>query len=252
MKKFLFLGCFFLLLGCASNKKNDYSKMTDGEIYDSALSHLQNEHHLLAVGDFSQLEYNYPYSVHLASSWLLSGYAYYKENKYTEAIEQFEKLIKFQPNNKNVPYAMYMISMSYYDQISPITRDQKMTELALLNMEKLVNKFPDSKYANDVKPKILIARNNLAAKEMYIAKNLMKKKNIMAALNRFQTIIAKYDTTLFVEEALYRTIEIYLILNELEDAENMYRLLELNYPNSQWLSNAKEIIENHKKETLNF
>lgn len=250
MKKFLCLGLSLTLFACANQRTKDYSQISDVEIYNSGLAQLSKEYNLLAVDDFSQLEYNHPYSSLVANSWVMMGYAYYKEHKYQEAIDAFEKLIKYQPNHKDVPYAIYMISMSYYDQISPITRDQKMTELALKNMEKLVEKYPDTKYAKDVLPKIIIARNNLAAKEMYIAKNLVKKKNVIAALNRFQTIIAKYQTTLFVEEALYRTVEIYLILDEEDDAKNMLRLLEVNYPNSSWTKDAKTIIQNYKKETL--
>ena len=133
--------------------------------------------------------------------------------------------------------------MSYYDQISPITRDQKMTEISLLKMQELEKKYPDSKFANDVKPKIIIARNNLAAKEMYIASTLIEKKNIIAALNRYQTVIKKYETTLFVPEAIFRTVEIYNIMGDKDEVKNMTRLLEVNYPKTKWYKMAKEIAD---------
>jgi outer membrane protein assembly factor BamD len=104
----------------------------------------------------------------------------------------------------------------------------------------LIKKYPNSKFANDVKPKIIIARNNLAAKEMFIADTLVAKKNIVAALNRYQTVIRKYETTLFVPEALFRTVEIYNIMGEKEEAIKMTRLLEVNYPNTNWYKLAKE------------
>ena len=245
MKKFLYITLISLLSACASSNKPEYNGMSDKEIYDIAIKSINKNDSLTALSALPQIEYNHPYSSLVPNAWILTGYTQYRDKHYPEAIEAFEKLIKFQPNHKDVPYAMYMIAISYYDQISPISRDQKMTEQALLNMEKLKAAFPDSKYTKDVLPKIIIAKNNLAAKEMYIAKNLMKKKNVIAALNRLQTIIAKHDTTLFVEEALYRTIEIYLILREPEDAENMLRLLEYNYPNSSWLNPSRDLIKSY-------
>lgn len=246
MKKFLYIALIFTITACSTNLKKDYSKLSDKEIFDSAIKNINKENNISAVSELSQIEYNHPYSSLVPNSWILTGYTHYKDKKYPEAIEAFEKLIKYQPNHKDVPYAMYMIAMCYYDQISPISRDQKMTEQALNKMEKLKEMFPDSEYTKDVLPKIIIARNNLAAKEMYIAKNLMKKKNVIASLNRLQTIIAKYDTTLFVEEALYRTVEIYLILMEPDDANNMLRLLEYNYPNSNWTTLARDLIKSYK------
>ena len=249
-KKLLTIFCF-LLANCSTIEPFDYSQKTDIEIYNKGIEYLQSGNNISAVEAFSQIEYNHPYSSLVAKSWILSGYSSYKDKKYQDAIDSFEKLIKYQPNNSEVPYALYMISMCYYDQISPISRDQKMTVFALSNMEKLTTMYPDSKYAKDVLPKIIIAKNNLAAKQMYIAKNLVKKQNIIAGLNRFQTIIAQYQTSLFVEEALYRTIEIYLLLDEPEDAKNMLRLLEVNYPNSIWYKDGKKLIddyENNKKD----
>ena len=241
MKKIL-IGFFVCVLSaCAGDINFDYSKKTDTEIYEEGLRQLKKENNLSAIDAFKQIDYNHPYSSYVAKSWVMAGYAYYLEKKYTDAIEQFKKLLDLQPNHPMADYASYMIAISYYDQISPITRDQKMTEMALLNMTKLVEKYPNSKYAEDVKPKIIIARNNLAAKEMYIAGVLTKKKNIIAALNRYQTVIKKYETTLFVPEALYRTVEIYNIIGDKDEVKNMTQLLEVNYPNTKWYEMAKKI-----------
>ncbi len=241
MKKILLILSLFILNACSNDIIFDYSKKSDVEIYNQGLKQLAKGNNISAINDFKQIEYNHPFSNLIAKSWYMMGYAYYLEKKYVDAIEQFERLLKFQPQHPNAPYATYMIAISYYDQISPINRDQKMTELALKKMEELVKKYPDTKYSEDIKPKIIIARNNLAAKEMFIAETLMKKKNIIAALNRYQTVIKKYETTLFVPEALFRTIEIYNIMNEKEDAKNMLRLLEINYPQTEWYNLAKNL-----------
>ncbi|MBQ8660658.1 MAG: outer membrane protein assembly factor BamD [Alphaproteobacteria bacterium] len=243
MKKFLSTVFMIILASCAGEANFDYTTKTDVQIYEEGLRQLKKENNISATEAFKQVEYNHPYSPFVAKSWIMAGYAYYKEKKYIDAIEQFERLLKFQPNHPQADYSMYMIAMSYYDQISPITRDQKMTEMSLLKMQELEKKYPDSKFTNDVKPKIIIARNNLAAKEMYIASTLVEKKNIIAALNRYQTVIKKYETTLFVPEAIFRTVEIYNIMGDKDEVKNMTRLLEVNYPKTKWYKMAKEIAD---------
>lgn len=243
MKKIFAIIPAIFLVACAGNDEFDYSKKSDTDILNEGIEHLKNENYVSAVNSLTQLEYNHPYSSLVANSWYLAGYGYYRDGKYAEAVDQFSKLLKFQPSHPQAPYVAYMIAISYYDQISPITRDQKMTERALKSMLEVVQKYPNTKYAEDLKPKIIIARNNLAAKEMYIAKTLEGKKNIIAALNRYQTVIKKYETTLFVPEALFRAVEIYDMMGERDEVKNMTRLLQVNYPNTRWYRLAKRIAD---------
>ena len=246
MKKAFLAAAAAIVCSCAPGRV-DYSDKSDREIFDMGLENARKEDYAKAVEHLSQVEYNHPYSSLAGNSWLMIGYSHYKDKKYPDAIEAFDRLVKYQPGNPQAPYAMYMSAMSHYDQMSPITRDQRMTELALAGMARLEKEFPDSEYAADARPKIQIARNHLAAKEMYIARNLVKKQNATAALNRYQTVIAKYDATPFVEEALYRTVEIYLMLDEADDAKNMARILGFNYPESRWLAMAEDIIAEYEK-----
>jgi outer membrane protein assembly factor BamD len=246
MKK-IFRAPALLLLASCGGAAVDYSSKTDVEIYDMGIRNIRDEYYTPAAMDLAQVEYNYPYSALVGKSWAMAGYAYYMDRKYVEAVEAFEKLVKYQPSSDLVPYAMYMIAISYYDQMSPVNRDQRSAELALAAMEKLSAAFPDSKYAQDVKPKILIARNNIAAKEMFIARELVRKKNIVAALNRYQTVLAKHQASLFVPEALFRTVEIYLMMNERDTAADMARILEVNYPDSEWHKMAKALMAQSPK-----
>ena len=241
MKKFLVCIILAVLTSCAGEINFDYSTKTDEQIYDEGLRQLEKGNNISATEAFKQVEYNHPYSPLIAKSWIMAGYAYYQEKKYGDVIEQFEKLLKYQPNHPQADYANYMIAMSYYDQISPISRDQKMTSAALSAMKKLVEQYPNSKYAIDVKPKITIAYNNLAAKEMFIATELVKRKNIIAALNRYQTVVKKYEKSLFVPEAIFRAMEIYNMIDDKEEVKNMLRLLEINYPDTKWYKEAKKI-----------
>ena len=231
-----------LIFNSCSNTKPNYSNMTDTELFSTSLKEIKKENYLEATEILKQIEYNAPYSTLITDSWYIQGYAFYKAKKYTEAIEIFEKAIKLQPTNKNTPYAMYMVAMCYYDQISPTTRDQKIAILALNKMKQLKIISPNSKYTDDIKPKILIALNNIAGQEMFIAKTLMNKKNIAGAINRYQTIIKKYDTSIFTPEALFRLAEIYKIIEEKNDIKNIIQILKLNYPNSKWYKLAKKLI----------
>ena len=159
--------------------------------------------------------------------------------KYADAISVYEKFLKFYPSNSQIPYVKYMIAMSYYDQMNPINKDQTATKMALKKMIALQKSHPNSIYANDVKSKISIAFNALASKEMIIAKTLMNKKNIIASLNRYQTIITEYDKSIFTPEALFRMAEIYDMIEEKQQSQNIKQILIKNYPNSTWSNLVK-------------
>ena len=240
MKKAIAIAAMLLLSACST--KTDFSAMEDGEIFDIGLKRLASERHEEAAEAFRHVELAHPYSDLLMRSFKLQGFALYRERRYFDAIEVFQKILRYDPMGEHAPYAMYMIALSYYDQISPITREQRMTQMALTAMEALVEKFPESEYAGDVKPKITIARNMLAAKEMFTARALVRGKNIVAALNRYQTVIVKFESTLFVPEALFRAAEIYGMMGADEDARNMIVVLRLNFPDSEWTARSVRIV----------
>jgi outer membrane protein assembly factor BamD len=230
-----------LLSACAPSEI-DFSKVPDDQIYQMGVKHIDEENYDAAIQELQQLEYNYPYSPYVLKSWLALGYAQYLARKYSDSVYTFMKATRMQPGAKEIPYAQYMIAQSFYSQISPINREQRNAESALLAMEKLVRDYPDSEYAADVKPKIIVARNTLAAKQMFIARELVRAKNYLGALNRYQTVVAKYDTTLYAPEALFRTVELYNVLDQREDAENMFKILELNYPDGEWTERARRVL----------
>ncbi|MDR1009512.1 MAG: outer membrane protein assembly factor BamD [Rickettsiales bacterium] len=231
----LLILALFALASCAPQDITNTDTRTDQELFDIAMKKMNDEYYDLAVKDFEQIEYIYPYSPLVSKAWIMAGYAAYKDKKYLDAAGSFEKMVKHHPSSPQAPYAMYMVAISYYDAMMPITRDQKSTSQALVAMERLVAVYPESEYAADVKPKIIILRNNLAAKEMSIAEELFRRRNLLAALNRYQTVIVKFDTTLFVPEAIFRAAEIYRMLGEQQDAENMMKLLKANSPESEWV-----------------
>ncbi|MDR3126850.1 MAG: outer membrane protein assembly factor BamD [Rickettsiales bacterium] len=239
--KFISLCVPLALCACAA-AEIDFSAVPDDKIYETGVRHIEEDMYDAAINELKQLEYNYPYSPYVLRSWLALGYAQYLAKKYPDAIETFMKAARIQPGAKEIPYAQYMIAMSFYSQISPINREQRNTESALAAMEKLVREHPEGEYAADVKPKMIEARNTLAAKQMFIARELVRARNYLGALNRYQTVIARYDTTLYAPEALFRTVELYDVLAQRADAGNMLRILELNHPKSEWTAKARRVM----------
>ena len=240
MKFLTLLFLTFTLFSC-SQKEIDYKIMTDKQLYEQGNIEIKKKEYDTAINTLSLIETNYPYSNLVSKSWINLGYSYYISKKYTDAISVYEKFLKFHPTNKLVPYVKYMIAMSYYDQMNPINKDQTATKVALKKMLDLEKSHPNSVYAKDVKAKISIAFNALASKEMIIAKTLMNKKNIIGALNRYQTVITDYDKSIFTPEALFRIAEIYYMIEEPVQSQNIKQILIKNYPNSSWSKKVKVI-----------
>ena len=231
-----------LVFAACAGKESDMNSMTDEQLYAKGIGYIAKENYDEAIVILQKLEETFPYSPYLLRTWLSLGYAQYASKKYQEAADTFTKTARMQPGAATADYANYMLAKSIYVQIQPINREQKSTESALVAMERTIRQYPDSPYAEDLKPKVIVARNTLAAKQMFIARELLRGKNFIGALNRYQTVIAKHDTTIYAAEALFRTVEIYNILDQRDDALNMLKLLETNYADSEWTAMARKIL----------
>lgn len=151
-----------------------------------------------------------------------------------------DRFIRFHPGNPNVAYAYYLKAICYYDQISDVNREQGETRRALEAFNQLVARFPDSKYAADARQKMVLARDNLAGKEMEVGRYYLNQKNYLSALNRFSAVVNNYNKTGYVEEALYRQTEIYTILGMSGEAARAYEVLSYNYPEGSWTAKAQK------------
>jgi outer membrane protein assembly factor BamD len=208
--------------------------MSDQALFDGAMARVNDGYFDLAAKDFEQIEYLHPYSPLVSKSWLMAGYSSYLNGKYLDAAAYFDKFVKARPSAPEVPYAMYMVGISYYEAAGPITRDMRNSVQAQRAFEMLERNFPSSEYARDAKPKISLIANSLAAKEMLIAGELFRRRNLLASLDRYQGVIGRHGKTLFAPEALFRSAEIYDMIGEPGDADNMRRILRLNFPESEW------------------
>ncbi len=147
------------------------------------------------------------------------------------------------PGSADAAYAQYLIGSSYFDQIPEISRDQGRTERAVEALEEVVRKYPGSEYAAAAKRKIDIARDQLAGKEMDVARYYMKKRDYTGAINRFKVVVTRYQTTRHVEEALLRLTEAYMSLGIMDEAQTSAAVLGHNFPDSRWYKDAYELVQ---------
>ena len=196
-----------------------------------------------AVKKFEEVDRQHPYSEWARKSLIMSAYAYYQAGDYDDCVNSAKRYITLHPGSSDAAYAQYLIASSYFEEIPDVTRDQARTERALAALEEVIRKYPTSEYANASKQKIEVARDQLAGKEMDIARYYMKKKDYTGAINRFKVVITRYQTTRHVEEALMRLTESYMALGIVDEAQTAAAVLGHNFPDSQWYKHAYAVVK---------
>ncbi len=225
------------LSACATNKgKKDQSYVArDVEtLYIAAKDNLDRRQYKMAAAMFDEVERQHPYSVWARRAQLMSAFSYYVAGDFSDAIGSAQRFLSLHPGSREAPYAYYMIAVSYYEQISGVQRDQKITQQALDALGELIRRYPNSEYASDARLKVDLARDHLAGKEMEIGRFYQQQGLYLAAISRFRTVIDKYDTTSHTPEALHRLVEAYLALGLPEEAKKAAAVLGSNYPGSKW------------------
>jgi outer membrane protein assembly factor BamD len=241
----MFVAAF--ISGCALGvEKEVYVEEPVGDLYNSAIDLMEEGKYRTSTKKFDEVERQHPYSVWATKAQLMSAYSYYQANRYDEAIIALDRFIQLHPANKDVSYAFYLKALSYYEQISDVERDQKITQLALTSLKALTSRFPNSKYSRDAKLKLDLTNDHLAGKEMEIGRYYHRKKQYLAAINRFKTVVKKYQTTTHIPEALHRLTEGYYALGLSDEARKTAAVLGHNYPGSEWYINSYELMENKK------
>ncbi len=238
MKKIVF-GLLFVLAACASTP--DDKSYSAEELYNQGYDALQDTAWSKAAEAFEKVELEHPYSKWAVKAKLMGAYAYYKDEKYDDAVLSLDRFIHYHPGNRDVAYAYYMKGVCYYDQIVGSEKDQDNTQKAQEAFEQVVVRFPNSEYAQDARAKLVLIRDHLAGQEMEVGRYYLNQKNYLSALNRFSTVVRDYQTTPQIEEALYRQIEIYTILGLNKEAETVKAVLAHNYPQSVWYKKALKL-----------
>ncbi len=248
----ILLLAIFLLFSCSKKSSEKViSEPTEQEIvmsiYAEAVEALKKGDSFYASKKFKEVESLMPQSKWASKASLMASYADYSRNAYSNAIFDLERHINNYPADKNIPYAHYLIAMCYYEQILDEKKDLNPLLKAKEKFEFIMQTYPDTDYGTDARFKIDLIVDQLAAKEMSIARYYMKTEKWIPALNRIKIVIEKYDTTIFVEEALHRLVEIYYRLGLEEEAKQAASILGYNYQSGEWYKKSYKVFNKKYK-----
>ncbi|HLV06192.1 MAG TPA: outer membrane protein assembly factor BamD [Croceibacterium sp.] len=217
-------------------------------LYTAAKQRLDSGDARVAAALFDEVERQHPYSPWARRAQLMSSFAYYVQKDYTKAIETAQRFLSIHPGNKDAPYAYYLIALSYYEQISDVDRDQKVTEQALAALNEVQRRYPESEYAADARLKIDLVNDHLAGKDMEIGRFYERTGQWLAAQIRFRNVVENFQTTSHAPEALYRLTETNLALGIPEEARKYAAVLGANYPGSVWYQRAFRLMRQEAPE----
>lgn len=243
MFKIISILLLIFLSNCSSNKKDVYVERTIYELYSNGKKELIEKNYSEAASSFDEVERQHPYSVWAIRAQLMSAYSHYLNQKYDQAINSLNSFLQLHPGHKDVPYALYLKGLCYYERIVIVKRDQNITKKTMDIFKELVTKFPSSKYSKAVKPKIDLTIDHLAGKEMYIGRFYLRKQAYLSAINRFKHVIDKYQMTTHVPEALHRLVEAYIALRLNDEAKKTASILGHNFPGSFWYESSYNLIK---------
>ncbi len=241
----------WMLTGCSgdapSDDADDDELMSDKNepvdvLYNKALTSFETGDYKQAIEQFEEVERQHPYSEWAKKSQVMAAYAAYRGQEYDEAAVILERFVKLHPNNEHTPYAYYLRALCYYDQISDVGRDQKMTRDARQALREVVSRFPNTDYARDAKIKLDLTEDHLAGKEMQVGRYYLQRQEWLAAINRFTYVLDNHQTTSHVPEALHRLVEAYLQLGVKDEATKYASVLGHNYPGSEWYQYSYQML----------
>jgi len=265
MPKFNFIFIFLLFIFCLSCSKEVAKKpvikeknieLEMIESYREGLKELERGDALFAAKKFNEAEILFPQSEYAPKAALMAAYSYYSQNYYGDAVAELERFLKIYPNHTNIDYATYLLGLCFYEQIIDETKDLQSIEMAKNIFLNLIKKYPETDFAVDAEFKLDLINDVLAAKEIYIGRYYIDQKKWVAAINRFRNVTDNYDTTIYVEEALHRLVEVHYIIGLEEEAKKYANTLGYNYNSSEWYKKSYSIFDkmyekNKKSKTEN-
>ena len=235
----------FLVLSCSKDKKVVYKpslKVDAFAIYEEGLKAFEINDFFYASKKFSEAELNFKDIDLAAKSAIMSSFSLYGINFYTEALENLNRYLKKYPADKNVIYAHYLIAIIYFEQISDEKKDLEPLLKANNKIDFFLTSYPNTEYAMDLRFKKDLIQNQLAAKELFVARFYISVKKWVPAINRLKVIVKDYDQTIFIEEALHRLVEINFHLGLEEEAKKYAKILGYNYNSSEWFEQSYKIL----------
>ena len=243
---FILLFSIFIIFSCSKKEPEALSTPSNQDeaikVYREGLKDLEDGQFFLARKKFDQSESLLPQTQWAAKSALMSSFCLYSMNFYDDAILNLRRFTKTYPADANIDYANYLIAISYYEQILDEDKDIEPLILSKNEIEKFIDKYPNTDYALDLKFKLDLIINQMAAKELSIARYYIKNEKWIPAINRLKVIVEKYDKTIFIEEALFRLVEIYYRIGLVDEAKAAASMLGYNYNSSEWYERSYKIL----------
>ena len=246
--RFILILCFIFIFACKNNNGEQISVLKEKDLdlqmidaYNEGLKFLDEGDGLAAAKKFTEAELLYPQSLWAPRSSLMSAYSYYKQSYYINAIEELKRFIKIYPKHERTDYAYYLLGMCYYDQIADEKKDLGSIVDAQKNFNYVINNFSNSEFALDSKFKLELIEEILASKEMYLAKYYIEREKWIPAINRYKNVINNYETSIYVEEALHRLVEIHYKIGLVEESKKYAALLGYNYQSSDWYRESYKV-----------
>ncbi len=235
-----------LLAGCGGGGRKEpaLETFTAEEIYKKGELELETGRKPKdALIYFQEVERLYPYTEYAKRALIMQAFTLHKSKDYPEARDAAQRFLDFYPGDEDAPYALYLMALSYYDQIDDVGRDQGITFQALKGMRDVIETYPDSEYSRSAILKFDLAFDQLAAKEMEIGRYYLKRRHYTAAINRFRVVVQDFQTTTHTAEALHRLTESYLALGLNDEAQTSAAILGFNYQASPFYDDSFRLLK---------
>jgi outer membrane protein assembly factor BamD len=220
-----------------------YTERPIDQIYADAWKQINRGNWDLAAAQFNEVDRQHPYSVWARRAQLMSAFCSYQANKYDDAVSSADQYISLHPGSPEVAYAFYLKAISLYEQIVDVGRDQSKTQGALVALQDVVQRFPDTEYARDATLKIDLTQDHLAGKQMEVGRYYLTRGDYIGAINRFRVVVDQYQTTPQIAEALERLSESYYSLGLDGEAQTAAAVLGANYPGTVWYQDSYNILK---------
>ena len=254
-KRVILLILFLIFFQSCSPKSENVTTKVKGdnleqqmiEAYEDGVEALEKGDVIFAAKKFNEAELLFPQSDWAPKASLMAAYGYWTQGYYSNSIEELKRFFRLYPKYKNLDYAYYLIAMNYYDSIVDEKKDLRPLNQAKKFFLKLRTDYPESDYALDAKYKLELIQDIMAAKEIYLARHYIKKEKWAAAINRLKTVVTEYDTTIYIEEALHRLVEVYYMLGLENEANKYAQVLGYNYQSGEWYKETYRIFNKDYK-----
>jgi outer membrane protein assembly factor BamD len=249
-KLLLFIVLSLFIFSCSKKEQINQSTIKEKNLQSQVLETFIEGKEALDGGDvlfaakkFTEVQVMFPQSIWAPHSNLMAAYAYYSQDYYFDATQELEIFLRKYPKHSNVDYAYYLMAICYYEQIVDEKKDLNSVIKSKEYFEIVIDEFPNTDYALDSEFKLEFVMDILASKEMYLGRYYLKKKKWIAAINRFKTVLEEYDTTIYIEEALHRLVEVHYLIGLKEEAKKYASVLGYNYESSQWYENTYALFD---------